>query len=156
MKPIALSGSPTIWLACRPAAWPRPPRRAGRKADEVRLVAVTKYVGAGEIRDLVAAGCTDLGESRPQQLWERAADLADLPVRWHMIGQLAAEQGPPHAAAGGVGSIRSTACDWPRRSTASAGRTRPPDAVLLEVNISGEAAKHGFAARGDRAAVAAS
>ena len=62
--------------------------RSGRPADSVRLVAVTKYVGADEIRALVAAGCTDLGESRPQQLWDRAAELDDLPVRWHMIGHI--------------------------------------------------------------------
>ena len=62
--------------------------RAGRQAEDVRLVAVTKYVGPEEIRALVAAGCTDLGESRPQQLWDRAAELRDLPVRWHMIGHM--------------------------------------------------------------------
>ena len=62
--------------------------RAGRKAEDVRLVAVTKYVGPDEIRALVAAGCTDLGESRPQQLWDRAAELRDLPVRWHIIGHI--------------------------------------------------------------------
>ncbi len=46
--------------------------RAGHPAEDVRLVAVTKYVGLAEIRALVAAGCADLGESRPQQLWDRA------------------------------------------------------------------------------------
>ena len=56
--------------------------RAGREAGAVRLVAVTKYVGPPEIRALVEAGCRDLGESRPQQLWERAAELSGLPVRW--------------------------------------------------------------------------
>ena len=34
------------------------------------------------------AGCLDLGESRPQQLWEKAERLADLPIRWHLIGHL--------------------------------------------------------------------
>ena len=63
-------------------------RRAGRQAEEVRLVAVTKYVGLAEIQALVAAGCTDLGESRPQQLWDRAAELCDLSIRWHMIGHM--------------------------------------------------------------------
>ena len=62
--------------------------RAGRTADEITLVAVTKYVTAAEIRALAAAGCFDLGESRSQQLWQRAAELADLPLRWHMIGHL--------------------------------------------------------------------
>ena len=62
--------------------------RSGRSAEEIKLVAVTKYVGKAEIEALVAAGCTDLGESRPQQLWQRAKELADLPIRWHLIGHL--------------------------------------------------------------------
>ena len=62
--------------------------RSGRRGEDIKLVAVTKYVGKAEIEALVAAGCTDLGESRPQQLWQRAEELADLPIRWHLIGHL--------------------------------------------------------------------
>ena len=62
--------------------------RSGRAAEQVRLVAVTKSVGEAAIRALVEAGCHELGENRPQQLWQRAARLADLPIRWHMIGTL--------------------------------------------------------------------
>ena len=45
--------------------------RGGRTPDQVKLVAVTKYVGQSEVRALVESGCNVLGESRPQQLWER-------------------------------------------------------------------------------------
>ena len=62
--------------------------RSGRTADAVRLVAVTKYVGPDLIRPLVEAGCRDLGESRPQALWDKAAALAGLPVKWHLVGHL--------------------------------------------------------------------
>ena len=62
--------------------------RNGRRGEEIELVAVTKYVGALEIRALFEAGCIDLGESRPQQLWQKAEELADLPIRWHLIGHL--------------------------------------------------------------------
>jgi pyridoxal phosphate enzyme (YggS family) len=62
--------------------------RAGRSVDRVTLVAVTKYVGLEEIRAVVAAGCRDLAESRPQQLWDRAAAMADPTLRWHMVGHL--------------------------------------------------------------------
>jgi PLP dependent protein len=61
---------------------------AGRAAEEVRLVAVTKYVEADVARELVAAGCHELGESRPQSLWDKAAELAASDVRWHLIGHL--------------------------------------------------------------------
>jgi PLP dependent protein len=62
--------------------------RSGRRTEDIKLVAVTKYVGKAEIEALVAAGCTDLGESRPQQLWQRAEEFSHLPIRWHMIGHL--------------------------------------------------------------------
>src|SRR5262245_63884926 len=62
--------------------------RAGRRGEEVRLVAVTKYVDAQVAAALVEAGCHDLGESRPQELWTKAEALRGLPVRWHLIGHL--------------------------------------------------------------------
>lgn len=65
-------------------------RRAGRPASSVTLVAVTKYVDEQATRTLAEAGCLDLAESRPQQLWRKAAALAGHapPIRWHLIGHL--------------------------------------------------------------------
>ena len=65
-------------------------RQAGRDASEVTLIGVTKYVDAATARLVHAAGCHDLGESRPQALWSKAEALADLapPPRWHLIGHL--------------------------------------------------------------------
>jgi len=60
---------------------------ASRKPEEIRLVAVTKYVGAADAMALVEAGCVDLGESRPQSVWEKSASLPSS-VRWHLIGHL--------------------------------------------------------------------
>lgn len=64
--------------------------RAGRDPAGVRLVAVTKYVDAPTARLLHELGCHDLGESRPQSLWEKAAALADVTPapRWHLVGHL--------------------------------------------------------------------
>ena len=105
-------------------------------------MAVTKYVGLEEIRALVEAGCTDLGESRPQQLWDRAEALGGLPIRWHLIGHL--QRNKVHRTLPLVTLIHSA--DSPRLvaaldEAAAGART----AILLEVNISGEPAKHGFA-----------
>jgi pyridoxal phosphate enzyme (YggS family) len=117
--------------------------RSGRKADEIKLVAVTKYVGATEIRALVEAGCIDLGESRPQQLWQKAAELADLPIRWHLVGHLQRNKVrrtlPLVAMIHSADSLRllkeiNEDCGEPDR--------RVP--LLLEVNTSGEPAKGGF------------
>ncbi|MCL2700774.1 MAG: YggS family pyridoxal phosphate-dependent enzyme [Phycisphaerae bacterium] len=65
--------------------------RARRDPRDVTMVAVTKTASVEAIRALVDLGVDDLGESRVQQLQERAAELAALPgraVRWHMIGHL--------------------------------------------------------------------
>jgi uncharacterized pyridoxal phosphate-containing UPF0001 family protein len=142
--------------------------RAGRRAEEVKLVAVTKYVGLDAIRAIVEAGCTDLGESRPQQLWDRAEGLADLPVRWHLIGHLqrnkvrrtlplltmihSVDSDRLVAALDEAGGARPLPGDVTQGMASSAGETSPRIGdttqrlpILLEVNISGEAAKHGFA-----------
>jgi PLP dependent protein len=143
--------------------------RSGRTADQITLVAVTKYVSAELVRPLVAAGCTELGESRPQQLWEKAAQLADLPIRWHLVGQLqrnkvrrtlplvamihsidsprllaAIEEEcgakmSPLPPGEGQGERADPALDQP-----SSDPRIQSVRVLLEVNISGEQAKHGF------------
>lgn len=65
-------------------------RRAGRRPEEVAIVGVTKYVAADMARLLAAAGMADLGESRPQSLWEKCPVLAaaGLAPRWHLIGHL--------------------------------------------------------------------
>src|SRR5690606_11127833 len=63
---------------------------AGRHESEVRLVGITKYVTSREIAALAAVGCTDLGESRPQQLWQRADECQSLgtTLKWHLVGHL--------------------------------------------------------------------
>ena len=117
--------------------------RSGRAANDVTLVAVTKYVSAAEVRALVAAGCRELGESRPQQLWEKAAELADLPIQWHLIGHLQRNKVrrtlPLAAMIHSVDSPRLLAA-----IDAECGGTGEFSGVLLEVNTSGETAKHGL------------
>jgi PLP dependent protein len=138
--------------------------RSGRTADDITLVAVTKYVSAEVVRPLVAAGCTDLGESRPQQLWQKAAALADLSIRWHLIGSLQRNKVrrtlPLVAMIHSIDSARLLAAvdeELGARDLGISGfgdfeipgslipSPSPFLPVLLEVNISGESAKHGFA-----------
>ncbi len=119
-------------------------RKSGRSPHSIHLVAVTKFVGEAEIRALVEAGCTTLGESRPQQLWEKAIALASLPIKWHLIGHLQRNKAkrtvPLVEMIQSVDSMElAAALD---RHAAEAGKRLP---VLLEVNISGEPAKHGLA-----------
>jgi pyridoxal phosphate enzyme (YggS family) len=124
----------------------------GRSADDIQLVGVTKYVGSREAAELVAAGCHDLGESRPQELWSKAGEVASATgnshVRWHLVGHLQRNKVrrtlPLVSLIHSVDSERLLAAiDEARAETA--GGSAPPCDVLLEVNTSGEAAKHGLA-----------
>jgi pyridoxal phosphate enzyme (YggS family) len=118
-------------------------QRAGRRPEEIKLIGVTKYVDARRARTLFEYGCANLGESRPQSLWEKAQALVDLPVRWHMIGHLQRNKVkrtlPSIALLHSGDSLRLLQTVDEEAKLLS--RTVE---VLLEVNISGEAAKHGF------------
>jgi pyridoxal phosphate enzyme (YggS family) len=126
---------------------------AGRRADEIMLVGVTKYVGPKEAAELAAAGCRDLGESRPQELWKKAEAIAGgrsgetRPIHWHLIGHLqrnkVARTRPLVTLIHSVDSKRLLAAINESRS--SPDDNRAPTNVLLEVNTSGESAKHGLA-----------
>lgn len=117
--------------------------RSGRPADSVTLVAVTKYVSPDVARLLPQAGVLDLGESRPQDLWLKAASLHDQPVRWHLVGHLqrnkVARTLPAVHLIHSVDSTRLLAAI----DEAATARQCIAD-VLLEVNISGQPQKHGF------------
>lgn len=120
-------------------------RRSRRPPEEVRLVAVTKYAGQQATRWLWEAGCHDLGESRPQQLVAKMQTLADLPVRWHLIGHL--QRNKARKVVGSAHLIHSI--DSLRLLDAIESLARQLQAapqVLLEVNISEDEAKHGFRA----------
>ncbi|GGJ20111.1 YggS family pyridoxal phosphate-dependent enzyme [Paenarthrobacter histidinolovorans] len=61
---------------------------AAARSDAPRLIVVTKFHPAGDVRRLAALGITDVGENRDQEAAAKAAGLTDLDVRWHFIGQL--------------------------------------------------------------------
>jgi PLP dependent protein len=117
-------------------------QRSGRTVEDVRLIAVTKYARPAWVRALVDAGQVLLGESRPQQLIERAAELTG-PIEWHLIGHLQRNKVRPvlpHAAL--IHSIDSLRLA--ERISDIAGQLSLTSPVLLEVNVSQEASKDGF------------
>ena len=59
---------------------------AGRSADEVTLVAITKTFPVSDVRALTALGVQDVGENREQELKAKAPECPD--VTWHFVGQL--------------------------------------------------------------------
>ena len=61
---------------------------AGRDRGSVGLTVVTKFFGASDVRLLADLGVTDVGENRHQEAEAKAAECADLGLRWHYIGGL--------------------------------------------------------------------
>ncbi|MGY2747174.1 YggS family pyridoxal phosphate-dependent enzyme [Pseudarthrobacter sp. O4] len=60
----------------------------GRQESPPRLIVVTKFHPAEDVRRLASLGVTDVGENRDQEASDKAAGLGDLDLRWHFIGQL--------------------------------------------------------------------
>lgn len=61
---------------------------AGRDPADVTTIVVTKFQPVSLIRELAALGVRDVGENRHQEAQAKAAELADLDLRWHFVGQL--------------------------------------------------------------------
>ncbi len=125
-------------------------RRAGRSPAEVTLIAVTKTHPVARIQQAVAAGIVHLGENRVQEAQPKIADLAEQqpPLHWHLIGHL--QRNKARFAVHlfdmihSVDSVRLAAAL--NRSLEKAGPDAPVHLpVLLQVNVSGEASKEGFA-----------
>jgi pyridoxal phosphate enzyme (YggS family) len=117
--------------------------RVGRDPAGVGLIAVSKTARVEWVRSLVALGVVELGESRPQQLAARAREL-DSSTHWHLIGPL--QRNKVRLVLPLVSLIHSV--DGLRLLESIdriAGELLLRPRVLIEVNFSGESAKHGFA-----------
>lgn len=115
----------------------------GRRAEDVRLIAVTKSVGIDTIGLLVQAGQHLMAESRPQALRDRANHLAGKQIGWHFIGPLQANKVKyVYPIAEMVHSIdREELIDEFGKWAQKTGRKTP---FLLEVHISPEPTKQGL------------
>jgi pyridoxal phosphate enzyme (YggS family) len=116
--------------------------RAGRRAEEIRLVAVTKGVPVAVIREVVAAGQTVLGENRAQELLAKHSQVPG--VEWHFVGSL--QTNKVRTVIDKIALLHSLdrlnlALELDRRAQ-QRGTVVP---VLIQVNVSGEASKHGIA-----------
>ena len=116
--------------------------RAGRRSDEVALVAVTKGHSLETVREAAAAGLRDLGESRVQEALAKQRAWPDAPVRWHLIGHL--QRNKAKLAVGRFVLIHSLdslrLADALEGAAADAGVVQD---VLVEVNVAREPQKSG-------------
>jgi pyridoxal phosphate enzyme (YggS family) len=119
-------------------------RRAGRNADDVILMGVSKTFPAEAVREAYAAGIRVFGENRVQEFAEKFTALAHLPdAEWHLIGHLQSNKAGKAAelfdAVDSVDSLRLAE----RLNAAAAGLGRKLT-VLIEINIGAEEAKAGL------------
>ncbi len=107
---------------------------AGRSADEVTLVVVTKFFPAADVRILADLGVRTVGENRFQEASAKAAECADLGLSWHFIGGIQSNKAAAIARfADVVESVdRPKLVDALDRGAADAGRTVD---CLLQVSL---------------------
>lgn len=123
----------------------------GRSPEGVRLVAVSKTKPASAIREAYEAGHRDFGENYAQELAQKAQELADLvELRWHFIGHLQTNKVKlvaPVAHMVHTVDTPSLARELGKRAgKEGCGDARERMPVLVEVNVGGEAQKHGASA----------
>lgn len=112
---------------------------AGRRREDVRLVAVSKTHPPALLREAYALGVRDFGESYAKELDAKRQALQDLPdIRWHFVGRVQRNKAKllrgvhlVHGA-GRVGHVEAL------------GAKAAPVDVLLQVNEAGEEQKNGF------------
>ncbi len=118
-------------------------KRAGRDPATVKLIAVTKTVDIGRIREAVSAGAAVLGENRVQEAKEKIEQLGNI-ASWHLIGHLQSNKAKYAVklfdlihSVDNLGLAKEI-----DKQAAKIGKIQD---VLIEVSIAGEAAKAGVA-----------
>jgi pyridoxal phosphate enzyme (YggS family) len=114
----------------------------GHDPGRLRIVAVTKSWPVEIARAAIEAGLTILGENRVQEAEPKVASIPE--AEWHFIGRL--QSNKARRAVRAFATIHSVdSLDLLRRLDELAGEERTATRVLLQVNVSGEAAKAGMA-----------
>ncbi len=116
---------------------------SGRTAADVKLVAVCKYFGSDVTAAVVAAGCGEIGENRPQALWSKALELSSLDVRFHQIGHL--QRNKVRRTIGCIDMLHAgDSLRLLNSISAESVKQGIVTQILIQVNISGDQNKQGF------------
>ena len=105
-------------------------RAASRDASEITTIVVTKFHPAELVRELYALGIRHVGENRHQEAVAKQAELSELDLTWHFIGQL--QSNKARAVAEYARVIHSV--DRPSLVSALSNQDREVD-VFLEINL---------------------
>jgi PLP dependent protein len=114
----------------------------GRDPAAIQLLAVSKTFGPDHVRAAAAAGQQEFGENKVQEALQKSAATADLSVRWHLIGHLQANKA--RRAAATFACLHSVdRLDLLQRLDRAAAERPDRPAILIQVDLGGEATKHG-------------
>ena len=116
-------------------------QKANRSKNSVEVIAVTKYVDSSTAKELVKAGIHHIGENRVDKFLEKYQALKDERVTWHLIGTL--QRRKVKDVINYVDYFH--ALDSVKLAQEINKRAEHIIKCLLQVNISKEASKHGFA-----------
>ncbi len=117
-------------------------QRAGRRADDVELLAVSKTFPIETLQDAIDAGQTLFGENKVQELLAKQPALSSK-LRWHLIGHL--QSNKVRKVLPVVEAIHSVdSLDLARDINRIAAELGLFPKVYLEVNLAAESTKHGF------------
>ena len=115
---------------------------AGRDPEAVRVVAVTKGFGTGVVREASAAGLSRFGENRVQEALSKITAAPE--AEWHLVGRLQANKAR-HAVRGFAAIHSVDSIDLLGRLDRIAVEESRAPTVFLQVNVTGETTKAGFA-----------
>jgi pyridoxal phosphate enzyme (YggS family) len=141
-RPFA--GTPCDRLHAVQARIARAAAEAGRDAETVRLLAVSKTFDAAAVRAVATCGQHEFGENYLQEALEKQVQLRDLSLVWHFIGPI--QSNKTRAIAENFSWVHSLdRLKVAERLSAQRPAGLPPLQVCIEVNVSGEVSKGGVA-----------
>ena len=116
-------------------------RNKANRRDQVNVIAVTKYVDVATTEALVKTGIQHIGENRVDKFLEKYQALKEYDLTWHLIGSL--QRRKVKDVINLVDYFHSL--DSVKLAQEIQKRAEHPIKCFLQVNISGEESKHGFA-----------
>lgn len=120
---------------------------SGRKKENITLIAVSKFVDEGRIKEAIACGAKNFGESRAQELTAKLPMFEQAGSNVHFIGQL--QTNKVKYVIGNVKTIQSVdRLELANEISRLAQKKGIVQQVLIEVNIGGEPQKGGAYAEG--------
>lgn len=125
---------------------------AGRNAEEIELLPITKFFPASDVLILRNLGCLEFGESREQEASDKCAEVRAVlgaePIRWHMVGRIQRNKARSIAgwayAAHSVDSAKViTALNRAATEALQHGNRAEPLRVYLQLSLDGDESRGG-------------